>query len=239
YKFPLELVFRILDVLFAEGYESIFRIAFALLKKNQDFILEFEFESLIDFLKNGLFDIYDNDISELINDASAIKIPKRRLDRLANHFIQMTKEIDDTNLKMDHLKKENRELNTEIQRLSLAVENLTKENLELRSEIEDHRFEEEANKTLIDALQRQIEESEKLVAHTLKDAQKQAEEKVRIQLDVLINKNIDNTRKNQELEERVSELEQLLVDIKIKYAESEIEKENYQRKWENLKRFID
>jgi len=239
YKFPLELVFRILDVLFAEGYESIFRIAFALLKKNQDVILEYEFENLIDFLKNGLFDIYNNDISELINDASDIKIPKRRLDKLANHFNQMTKDIEDTTLKMEHLNKENRELNTEIQRLSLAVENLTNENAILKNEIEDRKFEEEANKTLIEALQKQIEESEKLVTHTLKEAQHQAEEKVRIQLDVLINKNIDNTRKNKELQERVEELEQLLVDIKIKYAETEIEKENYQRKWENLKRFVE
>jgi len=239
YKFPLELVFRVLDVLFAEGYESIFRIAFALLKKNQDFILEFEFDNLIDFLKNGLFDIYDNDIDELINDASEIKIPKRRLDKLANHFVQMTKEFDDNTQKIDQIKKENRELNTEVQRLSLAVESLTKENTQLRNIVEDYKFEEIANKTLIDALQKQIEESEKLVNHTLKDAKKDAEEKVRIELDVLINRNIDNTRKNKELEERVKDLEKALVDIKIKYAESEIEKENYQRKWENLKRLIE
>ncbi|ORX79263.1 RabGAP/TBC [Anaeromyces robustus] len=239
YKFPLELVFRILDVLFAEGYDSIFKIAFALIKKNQDFILEFEFESLIDFLKNGLFDIYDDDINELIKDASNIKIPKRRLDKLANHFVQMNKEFEDKNIMIDHLKRENRELTTEIQRLHLAVESLSNENSILKSELDDKKFEEEANKTLIDALQKQIEESEKLVSHTLRDSRKQAEEQVRVELDVLINKNIDNTRKNQELEDRVAELEQLLVDIKIKYAESEIEKENYQRKWENLKRFLD
>jgi cell division protein FtsB len=239
YKFPLELVFRILDVLFAEGYEFIFRIAFALLKKNQDFILEFEFDALLDFLKNGLFDIYDDDISELIKDASDIRISKRRLDKLANHFIQMTKEFDDNNQKMEFLKKENKELTTEIQKLHLAVESLTNENATLKNEIEDYRFEETANKTLIDALQKQIEESERLVAHTLRDSRKQAEEKVRIELDVLINKNIDTNRKNQELEDRVAELEQLLVEIKVKYAESEIEKDNYQRKWENLKRFME
>eukprot|EP00833_Pecoramyces_ruminatium_P006157 jgi/Orpsp1_1/1180189/evm.model.c7180000072448.1 len=214
YKFPLELVFRILDVLFAEGYESIFRIAFALLKKNQDFILEFEFEALIDFLKNGLFDIYDDDISELIKDASDIKISKRRFDKLANHFIQMTKEFDDNNQKIEFLKKENRELTTEIQKLHLAVESLSNENSILKNEVEDCRFEEAANKTLIDALQKQVEESEKLVAHTIRESRKQAEEEVRIQMDVLINKNIDTTRKNQELEDRVAELEQLLVDIK-------------------------
>jgi len=166
-------------------------------------------------LKNGLFDIYDNDIDELINDASEIKIPKRRLDKLANHFVQMTKEFDDNTQKIDQIKKENRELNTEVQRLSLAVESLTKENTQLRNIVEDYKFEEIANKTLIDALQKQIEESEKLVNHTLKDAKKDAEEKVRIELDVLINRNIDNTRKNKELEERVKDLEKALVDIKV------------------------
>ena len=127
----------------------------------------------------------------------------------------MAKEFDDNSQKMDHLKKENRELNTEIQRLSLAVESLTNENTQLRNEVEDFKFEEAANKTLIDALQKQIEESEKLVTHTLKEAKREAEEKVRIELDVLINRNIDNTRKNQELEDRVKELEKALVDIKV------------------------
>jgi len=127
----------------------------------------------------------------------------------------MTKEFDDNNQKMEFLKKENKELTTEIQKLHLAVESLTNENATLKNEIEDYRFEETANKTLIDALQKQIEESERLVAHTLRDSRKQAEEKVRIELDVLINKNIDTNRKNQELEDRVAELEQLLVEIKV------------------------
>ena len=127
----------------------------------------------------------------------------------------MTKEFDDNNQKMEFLKKENKELTTEIQKLHLAVESLTNENATLKNEIEDYRFEETANKTLIDALQKQIEETERLVAHTLRDSRKQAEEKVRIELDVLINKNIDTNRKNQELEDRVAELEQLLVEIKV------------------------
>jgi hypothetical protein len=58
YKFPLNLVFRIYDVIFAEGITSIFKFAIALLKRNQTTILGLDFEHLLDFLKNGLFEEY-------------------------------------------------------------------------------------------------------------------------------------------------------------------------------------
>lgn len=58
YKFPLNLVFRIYDVVFTEGIDSIFKFAISLLKQNQAYILGLEFEQLVDFLKNGLFEQY-------------------------------------------------------------------------------------------------------------------------------------------------------------------------------------
>jgi len=58
YKFPLELVFRVYDILFVEGVDSLLRFAIALLKANHDQILNHDFETLIEFLKNGLFEPY-------------------------------------------------------------------------------------------------------------------------------------------------------------------------------------
>lgn len=58
YKFPLELVFRIFDIILAEGIDSIFQFALAVLKSNEKVILSLEFEALLDFLKNGLFAEY-------------------------------------------------------------------------------------------------------------------------------------------------------------------------------------
>lgn len=58
YKFPLHLVYRIYDIVFAEGIEAIFRFALAIMKRNETQILGLDFEGLLDFLKNGLFDDY-------------------------------------------------------------------------------------------------------------------------------------------------------------------------------------
>ena len=46
------------DLVFAEGVEAIFRFAIALIKRNEDVLLKLEFEDLIEFLKNGLFEVY-------------------------------------------------------------------------------------------------------------------------------------------------------------------------------------
>lgn len=58
YKFPLELVFRVYDIIFVEGIDSLLRFAIALLKANHDKILNHDFETLIEYLKNGLFEYY-------------------------------------------------------------------------------------------------------------------------------------------------------------------------------------
>lgn len=58
YRFPLELVSSVFDLVFAEGVEAIFRFSIAILKRNEKVIMELEFEHLLEFLKNGLFQAY-------------------------------------------------------------------------------------------------------------------------------------------------------------------------------------
>ncbi|EPQ30179.1 uncharacterized protein PFL1_02295 [Pseudozyma flocculosa PF-1] len=58
YRFPLELVYRILDSVFAEGVEALFRFALALMKRNEEELLKLNFDSAVSFLKQSLFDVY-------------------------------------------------------------------------------------------------------------------------------------------------------------------------------------
>lgn len=58
YRFPLELVSSVFDLVFAEGVEAIFRFSVAILKRSEDKIVQLEFEDLIEFLKNELFEVY-------------------------------------------------------------------------------------------------------------------------------------------------------------------------------------
>src|SRR5271170_4740278 len=58
YKFPLQIVMRIYDIVIAEGIEAILRFGVALMKKNADLILSLEFDAVLTFLKEKIFDYY-------------------------------------------------------------------------------------------------------------------------------------------------------------------------------------
>lgn len=91
YTFPLTLVQRIYDVVFAEGApETIMRVALALLQKNEASILAMnEFEEIIGFLSSAqLYEIYNNFATKLINDAIALsaQVSRKKLDELASAY---------------------------------------------------------------------------------------------------------------------------------------------------------
>jgi len=58
HSFPLSLVYRVLDIVFAEGIEAIFRFSLALLQKSENKLVELEFEQILGFLQSDLFEVY-------------------------------------------------------------------------------------------------------------------------------------------------------------------------------------
>jgi hypothetical protein len=104
YTYPLPLVLRIYDVVFAEGApETIMRVAIALLKKNEASLLEIdEFEDLLEFLTSQLYDAYDNEPTGLIKDAMGLSnvITKAKLDQLNTNYV---KELEDQKKRAEKL----------------------------------------------------------------------------------------------------------------------------------------
>ncbi|CAG8506277.1 15611_t:CDS:2 [Acaulospora colombiana] len=92
YTYPLPLVFRIYDVVFAEGApETIMRVAIALLKNNEEKLLSFdEFEDLLEFLTSRLYESYNNEPTGLVKDAMALSsvITKAKLDQLSEEYVK-------------------------------------------------------------------------------------------------------------------------------------------------------
>ncbi|CAG8579914.1 7681_t:CDS:2 [Cetraspora pellucida] len=104
YTYPLPLVLRIYDIIFAEGApETIMRVAIALLKKNENNLLSYEeFEDLLDFLTSRLYEAYDNKPTGLIKDAMALSsvITKAKLDQLSKSYV---KDLEDQKKRSEKL----------------------------------------------------------------------------------------------------------------------------------------
>ncbi|KAG0342544.1 hypothetical protein BG004_005658 [Podila humilis] len=91
YTYPLPLVLRIYDVVFTEGApETIMRVAVALLKKNEEKLMQLqEFEDLLEALSSNLYDVYEDNAGSVIKDAMALssEISKDKLDALAMAYL--------------------------------------------------------------------------------------------------------------------------------------------------------
>lgn len=61
YKFPLDIVLRIYDIVITQGMESILKFAINLMIKNESNLLTLRFDKLLEFLKDKLFNYYVNE----------------------------------------------------------------------------------------------------------------------------------------------------------------------------------
>ncbi|KAI9335923.1 rab-GTPase-TBC domain-containing protein [Obelidium mucronatum] len=204
YRFPLEVVFRIMDILFAQGLEVTFKFAFALLKKNQDHILQLtDLEHLLDFLKIGLFTVYEDNVNLLISEASAIHISKRKMDKLALEHQEEIRRNNPELLTGDALKGENRRLNTALKKLEEAYETLNREHIDLaKQHIEIQ--------TIKDRALQKAEENEitlQGLKSVLSSERNEAERQVKEEMDRLAQKNFELTQRNGDLEDQVDHLE--------------------------------
>lgn len=91
YAFPMELILRIYDIVFAEGAaETIMRVSIAMLKRSEKKLMELtEFEDILDFLSNKLYDSYKNDPTQVISDAVELSgvITKEKMDHIAETYV--------------------------------------------------------------------------------------------------------------------------------------------------------
>ncbi|KAJ3071151.1 GTPase-activating protein [Quaeritorhiza haematococci] len=232
YRFPLDIVFRIMDIVFAEGIETMFRFALALLKKNQDHLLTLDFESLLEFLKNGLFDVYvsSNSVNALIQDASAVRVTKSRLDKLALEFDELQKKNDPERLEAQQLRILTRHLQDQVKRVESAYEQLNREHITLANEFVDYKVVAERNAERCEELTIQVEGLKRVLA----DDRNSAERAVKDEMDALMRKNLELTRRNAEYQDQILYLEDLLTKTKLQYAEAENDRQDLLKKWEKL-----
>lgn len=91
YAFPMDLILRIYDIVFAEGAaETIMRVSIAMLKRSQTKLMKLtEFEDILDFLSNKLYDSYNNDPTLVISDAVELSglITKEKMDHIAETYV--------------------------------------------------------------------------------------------------------------------------------------------------------
>lgn len=243
YKFPLSLVTRIFDIMIAEGLEALLRFAVALMRKNASTILSLEFDAVLPFLKEKLFDHYllesGSDpvycVNDLVSDAYEVKILPVTLRKYENEYAEIHRIERERVEEVEALRSSNGQLTMQVRRLESSLAELNKEHVQVANEMVQGKLE-------IAGLQDENEELKSELAEmkeATKDQSLLADKKLREEMDQIREHNNTLEETKERLENQLNNLEQDLVDTKMQLANLDDSYSHLKSRWNELKKHID
>lgn len=157
YRLPLDLVFRIMDTVFANGIEAIFGFSLVLLHNSEEALLKLKFDQILDHLKSPLFDSYKIPDSEttpngpqyraddFVQDAFRISrsFTPFMLDSYAGEYQAKLKAENAHQEEMDTLRSINRNLSQQVKSLEASLAQINTEHCELVTQLVMNKLEQE------------------------------------------------------------------------------------------------
>ncbi|KAF1344359.1 RabGAP/TBC [Lizonia empirigonia] len=214
YRFPLQLVVRIYDLILSDGLEAaILKFGLVLMQKNAETLLGMkDMATLTNFLKEKLFDVYIDkapsansilemgSLDQLVRDAVAVKITPEMLKEYTAEWKEQQRIEKDRETELQGLKEKTAALETKLIKTKVENEQLAEEN---------------------ETLKTKVEELQKIVDTQPERSREETEE-----------------RDGNSLEEQMAEMEQELVDTKMKWATINEEHETLKQKWNNISQMM-
>jgi hypothetical protein len=242
YRFPLQLVLRIYDLILSEGLEAILKFGIVLMQKNASTLLGMnDMVALTSFLKDKLFDVYidqspsagsilesgffgssgasiDKEVYRadmLVQDACAVKITPELLKTYTLEWEEKTRAEAAIAAELETLKSNNASLGLKVRRLEERVQEHDTEHAALATELVRTKVENEELNDENESLKGQVKELRLVV-------EKQPEEveaRLKTEMDRLMSRNQEVHLENSKLEEEMAEMEKTLVETKMAFAE--------------------
>ncbi|XP_071984864.1 rab GTPase-activating protein 1-like isoform X1 [Engystomops pustulosus] len=166
-KFPLCMVFHIMDLLLCEGLTIIFQVALALLKTSKEDLLQADFEGALKFFRVQLPKRYraEENARRLMEQACNIKVPTKKLKKYEKEYLAMRESQLQQEDPIERYKRENRRLQETSMRLEQENDDLAHElvtsKIALRNDLDQAEDKAEVlNKELLLTKQRLIEAEE-------------------------------------------------------------------------------
>ena len=242
YRFPLQLVLRIYDLILSEGLSAILKFGIVLMQKNAATLLAMsDMVSLTTFLKDRLFDVYidaapsagsilesgffgssgasiDKEVyraDQMVNDACAVQITPQILEAYKLEWEDKTRNEQDRQHELESLKQTNLSLQQKVRKLEERVENHDSEHAALATKLVITKVENERLRDENESLSEKVEQLKIVV-----DKQpEEVEERLKTEMDRLMKRNQEVHEDNSRLEEDIAEMEKSLVETKMVYAE--------------------
>lgn len=242
YRFPLQLVLRVYDLILSEGLESaILKFGICLMQKNAETLLGMgDMARLTSFLKERLFDVYidqtpsansllesgffgssggmDKEVYRadvLVQDACSVTITPDMLKRYTQEWEEKAQLERGKEAELEALRSTNTSLTTKVRSLEERTEKSDTEHVQMASELVRTKVENEELLDQNESLKMQVEEL-KLVVEKQPD---EVEQRLKEEMDRIMARNLEVQNENRALEEQMADMEKILVETKMQLAE--------------------
>ncbi|KAI1709246.1 rab-GTPase-TBC domain-containing protein [Ditylenchus destructor] len=163
-KFPLQMVFFIIDLFLSEGVNTIFHISLALLQDSKKDLLQLDFEGILKYFRVTLPRKYrtENNARELIRNAVKLKISHKRLSKYEKEYHQLKQKELESLDPLERVERENFRFKETILRLERENDDLAHElvtsKIELRNKLDMTEDQLESTVTAIERKSRECQE---------------------------------------------------------------------------------
>ncbi|KAK3986261.1 putative GTPase-activating protein [Cladorrhinum sp. PSN332] len=259
YRFPLQLVLRIYDLILSEGLSAILKFGIVLMQKNVASLLALsDMAQLTTFLKDRLFDFYidatpsSNSILEngffgsssssldkevyradqFVRDACDVKITPEMLKAYQVEWEEKTRSEKEREAELESLRGSNASYAARVRKLEERIEAVDKEQAELATDLVKTKVENEELKDENESLKGQVKE----LRIVIEQQPLEIEATWQLERDDLMKRNAKVHEENESLERELKDLEEELVQTKLKYAEVNSSHETLRQKWNELRK---
>ncbi|KAI1498241.1 rab-GTPase-TBC domain-containing protein [Biscogniauxia marginata] len=259
YRFPLQLVLRIYDLILSEGLEAILKFGIVLMQKNASTLLGMtDMGQLTTFLKDKVFDVYidqapsagsilengffgsssssiDKEVyraDQLVRDACEVKVTSEILKAYTTEWEEKTRAEKEREQELEQLRSSNISLAIKVRKLEERIEASDREQASMATDLVHTKVENEELKDKNESLVGQVKE----LRNVIEKQPEEIEQAWNLERDDLMKRNESVHEENRKLEKELAELEEELVQTKMRYAEINSQHETLQRKWGDLKR---
>ncbi|XP_077593695.1 rab GTPase-activating protein 1 isoform X1 [Stigmatopora nigra] len=128
-KFPLYMVFHIIDLLLCEGISVIFNVALALLKTSKDDLIQTDFEGALKFFRVPVPKRYrsEENAKKLMELACSLKISQKKLKKYEKEYHTIREQQEQQEAPIERYERENRRLQEANMRLEQENDDLAHE----------------------------------------------------------------------------------------------------------------
>ncbi|EME87145.1 uncharacterized protein MYCFIDRAFT_125656 [Pseudocercospora fijiensis CIRAD86] len=242
YRFPLQLVLRIYDLIFSEGLTAILKFGIVLMQRNRDALLSMkDMGQLTNFLKERLFDVYidkspsasslldsgffgsvtggaDKELyraDEMVRDACTVQISEEQLKAYTVEWEELQKEQREREAEIQNLRVTNMSLTNRVKLLEDRVQQHDSEHVTIAQDLVRIKVENDSLQDTNEALKLQVIELQKMV-----DAQPaEVEAKLKNEMERIMQRNIEVQNENRALREELDEMEHEVVNAKMGHAQ--------------------